>query len=570
MHPSIEPLEARIAPASFTYVDIDGDRVKIVTTFPDSLGTTPELLNVGEEVFLSSGSRTTPGQLQELKLTDSDFAGATIKFSVQQVGSGDGFADVGFLNATNVDLLKATIRGDLGRVAAGDGTSTTPAFGTFKTQSIGVKGLVTQAEGGNLESVLSGNVGKFKTAGDIANAVVKINGAVRLVDIKGSVRGGAEANSGSISFERGKIEVAGDVIGGAGAESGWIMAPAQSKIFVEGAVRGGTGPDSGRILAEEPARLRVGSVIGGAGARSGQISAQIIEELIVTGSITGGSGPGSGAIAGADGDIASIESVTIGKNLQGGSALATGVIYAINIGKVDINGSILGGKSSESGVIRSVQDIASVAVQGSIRSGTGATLQGSGAIVAGEVLGSVIVGRDLFGNSVNPVLIVAGANPDAQETIDLAISNVTVGGDVRFSQILAGFELPSDGSTAPVPADADASIGTIAVRSDWLASSAVAGAVDFGAPGWGSGDFLQGGENSALIAQIKSIAIDGRVSGTIASGDHYGFVAQQLLRITIGDSRLRLANGPSNDSINLVRTNDVRALEVAPLIIFPT
>ena len=77
------------------------------------------------------------------------------------------------------------------------------------------------------------------------------------------------------------------------------------------------------------------------------------------------------------------------------------------------------------------------------------------------------------------------------------------------------------------------------------------------------------GDAPATIAQIKSISIDGGVSGTIASGDHYGFVAQQLLRITIGDSRVRLASGPSNDNISLPRTNDFRALEVSPFIIFP-
>src|SRR5688572_19689525 len=116
----IEALESRIAPAAFTYFDIDGDRVTITTTSVTGLGTPPEFLNVGDEVILSSGSRTVPGQLLELDLRDPDFAGTRVLFTVQKRGDGDGFADVGFINAEGIDLGKVVVAGDLGRIVAGN------------------------------------------------------------------------------------------------------------------------------------------------------------------------------------------------------------------------------------------------------------------------------------------------------------------------------------------------------------------------------------------------------------------------------------------------------------------
>ena len=118
---NIEPLESRIAPAvviahplTATYTDVDGDLVTIkATSFPSGGG-----------VFASSmfdGVAVTPGheQLQLLNLSGGGFDNANVTFTVVKVASGDGLANVGYINSTEHDLGKVTVKGDLGQIDAG-------------------------------------------------------------------------------------------------------------------------------------------------------------------------------------------------------------------------------------------------------------------------------------------------------------------------------------------------------------------------------------------------------------------------------------------------------------------
>jgi hypothetical protein len=100
VHTSIEFLESRIAPASLiTYTDIDGDKVKITS----SKGTL-----TAANLTLSNGDS---GNLLALTLTNSQFAGADITFSVVKKTGGDGRANVGTLNSQGIDLNFVTIKG---------------------------------------------------------------------------------------------------------------------------------------------------------------------------------------------------------------------------------------------------------------------------------------------------------------------------------------------------------------------------------------------------------------------------------------------------------------------------
>lgn len=56
----IEPLEARIAPASLSFIDVDGDKVVITTTGPGKL-------ILGDNVMINNG------QLELLSIFDPAF-----------------------------------------------------------------------------------------------------------------------------------------------------------------------------------------------------------------------------------------------------------------------------------------------------------------------------------------------------------------------------------------------------------------------------------------------------------------------------------------------------------------
>src|SRR5262245_30554593 len=142
----LEQLEAREAPATLvnaskvTYQDIDGDNVTVVFSKP--------ILTVGnvDSVFTFnlggiSGSNGINQLLWSINLTSLGVAasGTTVTLTAvrSSVTGGDGFATLGEIDATGIDLGAVTIDGDLGRIRAGDATSTTS----------GVKGLTVLSLG---------------------------------------------------------------------------------------------------------------------------------------------------------------------------------------------------------------------------------------------------------------------------------------------------------------------------------------------------------------------------------------------------------------------------------------
>src|SRR5438132_4109997 len=120
---SPELLEPRIAPAAvFTYTDNDGDLVSVKS----SVGTNAQL---AAAVNLDASSH----QLNKLDLNAVNattskqiFADAIITITAAPqkdqngVFHGDGFANVGFINANKIDLTSVTIHGDLGRILVGN------------------------------------------------------------------------------------------------------------------------------------------------------------------------------------------------------------------------------------------------------------------------------------------------------------------------------------------------------------------------------------------------------------------------------------------------------------------
>jgi hypothetical protein len=275
--------------------------------------------------------------------------------------------------------------------------------------------------------------------------------------------------------------------------------------------------------------------------------------------------------------------VRIGGDLIGGTGGQSGFVSGSSaLGHVSIGGDVIGASIvgsanlGESGEIRSFGRIASVTIAGSLIAGSDAStseIDRSGAIVAGDDLGPLKIGGSIVGNSTNPALIIARGQKGSTTTgFDTAIASLSVGGDVRFAKILAGFTIIQN------PSNADASIGAVTVGRDWVASSLVAGATNRGADdaaggtginrdnvNFGDGhDVHQSGGSVTLIARIAKISIKGDVGGSFAPGDHFGFVAQQIDKLKIGTQTFTLAPGPSSpaDKILIPFTNDVRLVEV--------
>jgi hypothetical protein len=70
------------------------------------------------------------------------------------------------------------------------------------------------------------------------------------------------------------------------------------------------------------------------------------------------------------------------------------------------------------------------------------------------------------------------------------------------------------------------------------------------------------GANPSIIAKIANVLIKGRVLVTAAADDHYGFVSEQILKLSVAGSKLALTTGKDASILLTPLTNDVRVHEV--------
>jgi len=412
---TIEPLEPRIAPASVvvTYTDVDGDLVKIT----DSSGH----LTSADLSFVGGGPG---GQLAELNLTASGFAGANITFSVIHKPGGNGLANVGFVNATGVKLGSVTVKGDLGRIDAGNGTGT--AIKSLSVNSLGRLGLDSQSGLGTTsqESAFSGSLGPLTVAHDDAGAYINVtNGGITSVTIGGSLIGGTSNNSGEIlsTGNIGAVKIGHDVVGGVGNNSGEILASngTLASATISGSVIGGSGDHSGEIFGYvNLGAVKIGhDVLGGAGAYSGAIRAYrgTLTSATISGSLSGGSNSHAGEIY-SSGNMGAVKighdvlggvilthgtlaSATIGGSLIGGSNSHTGQISSEgNMGAVKIGHDVVGGAGNGSGIILTDATLKSATISGSLVGGSGTN---SGEIYGRVNIGAVTIGENFSGGSIS-------------------------------------------------------------------------------------------------------------------------------------------------------------------------
>ncbi len=225
-----------------------------------------------------------------------------------------------------------------------------------------------------------------------------------------------------------------------------------------------------------------------------------------------------------------------------------------NLGALKINGDFADATLRVERGLLTDGNLKSVSIEGSLRGG-----EGEGIFADGR-MGKVFIRHDILGeSSANPVSITAGGKRLATATTLVAISGLTVGGQVSNAEVLAGFDI------AGAAVNPNASIGAVKVKQGWTASTLAAG-ISPGNDGlFGTFDDQRiSGSASPLISRIASIVIGGDVRGTSGSGDHFGFISGIIGRMRIEGIAVPLTSNPNAIAVGSTNDVTVRDLVVTP------
>ncbi len=545
----IEMLESRIAPAAVYYfTDMDGDHVKISST----LGTNTLL---AAAVTLSNAAQPAVGAPHQLEmlLLGHAFAGASISITatpsddlnpLTKTISGNGFVNVGEINAPNINLKSVSVHGDLGQIVAGGGNSTGPGLGSLSVQSMGDFGLTTGAN--SVDSRFINGVASIKVAHDVNGVLLR-----------------ADASTSTLTTAKiGSVFIGGNLIGGSTMDTGEIAADIMGSVKIMGSVIGGPALQTGRIATNIGGNID-SNVVGTAANDAGNIGS-----VYIGGSMVGGSAQATGVIY----SPSNLGSVTVRGSVLGGSAITSGGIDGGNIASVNIGGDLRGTQFAgttavdHTAFVRAQTNLKSVTIGGSIVSGLetgGGALTFSGAIQAGQTLGAVKVLGSILGTATQTVIISgAGLATPTKLTQDPAIGSVKVAGSSTYAIIEAGYDL--NGNTF----GGDAQIGAVSIGGDLIASDIIAGVKSASAQFGNSTDTLidrpAAAATDGILASIASIVVGGQIEGTTATGDFFGIEAQVFGAIKIGGFALPLNKGPGNDNLLISQTtgHDVHIREL--------
>ena len=514
---SIEPLEARIAPAGMvtlavspdghtaTYTDVDGDHV----TLKISLGT----LTPGLFTGVASGAGD---QLQTLDMSGGGFDKASLTFSVAKVAGGDGLANVGYLNSTGHDLGAVTVKGDLGQIDAGANTVGTAALTSLSIRSMGRLDIATQSAGSpSLQSDIFGPLGALKVAGDIQTASLVVtggaNGTVGSVTIGGSLIGGAADSSGRIfsTGDMGAVKIGFDVEGGSGKNAGIETDGKLGGITIGGSLLGGSADNCGEITSGgKMGAVKIGhDVRGGSGFKSGRIASLggTLASVTIGGSLIGGSNTDSGVIF-SQGDLGALK---IAHDVQGSAGTDSGLVFTFGkLASVTLGGSIIGGSNTDSGEIQSVGDMGAVKVGHDVQGGLG---DDSGFIKSQAKLGSVTLGGSLIASS-------APSTSGGNILSDGDMGVVKIGGDVAGGSGSNSALIDSHGKLASV------TIGGSLNGGSGTASGKIFSSLDLGAVKTGH-DVIGGSvtgsaalDSSGVIESFGGRIASVTIGGSIISG----------------------------------------------------
>jgi hypothetical protein len=395
-----------VSPSQLLYQDRDGDAVTVTFSKPIL-----DIDNVGAVFTFDQGAvdgaAETKQQLRKINLQalGAPAAGTaiTVRATRSAANGGDGFAAIGEIDATTLDLGRVLVDGDLGRIAAGDATPATPGLRGLTAQSMGRFGTTTGAP--SPYSVISGSLDFLRIKGDV-------------YAVSFAVEGGANGRIGS-------VVVGGSVIGGMFSATGQIFSEGQMGFAtIRGDIVGGSGWFSGQVLSNTGITgLKVGgSLIGGTGGFSGHVSAGFCGSITIGGNIVGGSASGV-------------------DNLS-----SCGYLYAANIKSLTVGGSLIAGFDNTSGVytnngaIRVQNSLAKLLIRGSVigNETNPAVISAYGQAVPAANSDIAIGSLRILGR-VEHAQILAGVYPNGSVgNADAQIGSVTVGGDWIASSVAAG------------------------------------------------------------------------------------------------------------------------------------
>ncbi len=529
-----------------TYTDTDGDLV----TIKISEGT----LTSANFTTVASGMGD---QLEIIDLSAGGFDGANLTVTVKKVSTGDGLADIGYINSTDHDLGTVTIPGDLGRIDAGDADTKTPAVKSLSVQSMGAFALATQGSTGTLSSNLVGALGALTIKTDFSMTTISVTGtgnaSIGAITIGGTLIGGAADHSGEIiaAGNIGNIKV-GALQGDTGTASGAIISTGgtMGSVTIGHMDQGSTGNQSAEIFSfGNMGAVKIGqSVQGGAGTQSAAIvsSNGKIASVTIGGDLTGSTGDQSASIS-AQGNLGpvkigvilradsgagsasitslggSIAGVSVGGQMQGGDGDDSARIFAqINLGAVKIgssasSASIFGGIGNQSALITAqTGKITSVTIAGSLSGGAGGE---SGAIIAGSSIGSVKITGSMGGQTgTESGFIGAGAT-----LASVSIGGALHGGDGASSGAIMAQNISKLVTTDDVAGGDGAQSGTV------ISQTAITSATINGSITAGEGD--SSGIVNAAGGALKTIHVVGEVIGAATGG---GIMGESIGSVLIG------------------------------------
>lgn len=543
-----------------TYTDVDGDTVTVKTDKGAFSAANFSMTNI----VGASGA-----VLKTLDLSRANFGkqykGATIKVKVTQGVGGDGFVNVGRIDATGIDLALVKVAGELEQIDVGDANLSTPGLGALKAISMGVNALnpvfgFQSDPAGALTSSIVGPLGALQV-GKGTTAFTGQSGIVRaFIDVSA---GATEklGTIGSIAIDQLLgLDDAPSVLDGTGVVT-----------FTSGTIR-----TSGKIGSA----VVNGGVTGAAGDYSGDLwSRRGIGSVTINGNVTGAAGVDSGSVFVGSPDGGSnalgkpIDSVKITGSLTGGTGEFSGTVFAgRGLGKVRIGGSVLGGGAGTTGAIVTLGGIGSVKIAGTL---TGGGFQYAGSIVAfGGDVGAVTVTQALAttgsGFGLNGIFVngnlgtlttgaLNSASTGSGAIVALTtIGTVTVSGNATNWNIAAGFDTEfaqdaNGSSTDAASYNPDATIAAVTIGGTLTGGSITAGTL-FGAdflPGGADDLHMPGDTTPSVLSGIASIVVAGQAANAFIE-------AQQISAVRIAGIPAPLTAG--TDTLTVGTSTTVREL----------
>jgi len=448
MHPSVEILESRIAPAAvFTFTDVDGDVIQVKTSA--ALG---DMEFNGKFTFDSNF-------LTKIDLTDDVFAKSDLKISVLEA-TGNGKAEIGVIDAAGNDLNTVKIAGDLSQILAGDINLATAGL-----KKLTATNFVFDPIGSPMIDALSEVQGALKTMAISENmsGVGMMADTLGKVTIGGNMSGGGEGIGLSAS-KIGSVTIMGSVLGGNTSTARIESLGKIGSIFVQGTLSGGN-TDSASIVAQGAiGSIDLGGITGSGNGSAGIFSGASIDSINVRGNVAGGSNNSaviaaqsvdsiriSGDLSGAADDTAKIAIVgalgtlKIGGDVSGGGS-ASATISAGKAEKIIIEGTLSGG-AENSATIDIDASLGKLAVNGGVSGGGNfsSTIAVGGILKTASVLS--LIGGGSGSSSISAEQIkfltiaenISGGGPDSAIISATTLGSIIVGGNVTGSATFSGY-----------------------------------------------------------------------------------------------------------------------------------